>query len=448
MVVLAGSGIAPPRRFLRAPRRRRCSKRVQHVYEAPAQSTCHASVDVFNTDFDEAGEHVVATLVNGQPLHGRCSPGPGYQSCASGIPVDADQSGRLTVHTVATGSVPAASFVGDHVHARHSLSCVQQAYARSGTSRRAKVSVSGLTSRCDLRERTNAVELGIPMGCMGIRKPSIASCRRFYAHGPQQRAEQLELCYYDATADVCRGESYAKCRAPQSCELSVEVWRGGFDAPHKFVRSTLANGVPVHGRCEADPTREGFSRGYFTCATSLPVLPDATGLLELVTEASEALDGPPHEGSLLTVKHTLVCTQVGAARGGDAAFEARHTFRGLDLVLLCVLGVDVYQPAGVTASAPLALSTTANGEEVHGRCSLPRTVVGVDGWFACARRVTLSPSTSGRYQFETNASCAVDENPHDGHELHVRYALECAPTATGDAGLRNGAVRHRVGSAQ
>ena len=93
----------------------------------------------------------------------------------------------------------------------------------------------------------------------------------------------------------------------------MEVWRGGFDAPHKFVRSTLANGVPVHGRCEADPTREGFSRGYFTCATSLPVLPDATGVLELVTEASEALDGPSHEGSLLSVKLTRVCTRVGAA---------------------------------------------------------------------------------------------------------------------------------------
>ena len=42
---------------------------------------------------------------------------------------------------------------------------------------------------------------------------------------------------------------------------------------------------------------------------------------DIVTEGSEALDGPPHEGSLLTVKHTLVCTQVGVARGGAPAAE-------------------------------------------------------------------------------------------------------------------------------
>ena len=56
-------------------------------------------------------------------------------------------------------------------------------------------------------------------------------------------------------------------------------------------------------------------------------------MLELVTEASEALDGPPHDGSLLHVKHTLVCTQVGTARSGDAPSEARYTFGGLGAAL-------------------------------------------------------------------------------------------------------------------
>jgi len=290
--------------------------------------------------------------------------------------------------------------------------------------------VAGLKSVCDLRARTNTMELGIPMGCMGIRRPSPASCRRFYVHGPEQNAEQLQLCFYDAAADVCRGASYAQCSTPQSCLLSVAVWRGGFDAPNKFVQATHANGRRVHGRCEADGARAGAG-GYFTCATSVPVSPDVQGVLELVTEASEALDGPPHDGSLLHVKHTLVCTQVGAARSVDAASEARYTFDGLGTALQCLLGVEAYQPTGVSAMVPLELSTTANGAEVHSRCTLPRTPVGADGWFACARRVPLAPSPTGRYVFMTNASCAVDENPHDGHELHVRYALDCTPPHSG-----------------
>ena len=421
-VVLAGSGVLPPRRLPRG-RRRPCAKRVRHAYETVAQSSCHASVEVFNTDFDEAGEHVLVTTVNGQPVHGECSPGPGYQPCASRFPVDVDEAGLLEVRTLAATPVPGATFVGDRVHARHSLSCVRQEYARSGASRRAAVAVSGLTGGCDLRARSSTADLGIPMGCMGIRRPSAAACRRFYTHGPAQRAEQLKLCYYDAAADMCRGASYDQCRAPQSCLLSVSVRMGGFEAPRKFVRATHANGRRVHGRCEAAASRADAA-GYVPCATSVPVSPDDAGVLELATEASEALDGPLHDGSLLHVKHTLVCTQVGVARSGDAPSEARYTFGGLGAALQCLLGVDVYQP-GVAAASPLVLSTTANGAEVHSRCTLPRTVVRADGWFACARRVPLAPSPTGRYLFVTNASCAVDENPHDGHELHVQYRLEC-----------------------
>ena len=193
-VVLAGSGVLSPRRLPRG-RRRSCAKRVRHVYQTMAQSACRASVEVFNTDFDEAGEHVLATTVNGQPVHGECSPGPGYQPCASRFPVDVDEAGLLEVRTVAAAHVPGATFVGDRVHARHSLSCVRQEYARSGTSRRAAVAVSGLTGGCDLRTRSSTADFGIPMGCMGIRRPSAAACRRFYTHGPAQRAEQLKLCY-------------------------------------------------------------------------------------------------------------------------------------------------------------------------------------------------------------------------------------------------------------
>ena len=70
-------------------------------------------------------------------------------------------------------------------------------------------------------------------------------------------------------------------------------------------------------------------------------------------------------------------------------------------------------------------ATTANGVVVHGRCDPPQATVGADGWFACAQRVPVARSADGAYAFATNASCTVDENPHDGHELHVRYTLAC-----------------------
>ena len=41
---------------------------------------------------------------------------------------------------------------------------------------------------------------------------------------------------------------------PQSCKLSVSVWRTGFGAPGRYVRATHANGQQVHSRCDTDHT--------------------------------------------------------------------------------------------------------------------------------------------------------------------------------------------------
>ena len=439
--VLVGSGVQQRRR---SRRRRSCpQRRVEHLYERRhPRLACTASVEVFDTDFDDVDEHVTTTIVNGVALHAECSPGPGYHTCASRFPVDADEAGRLEVRTVASKAVRTQPFVGDHVHVRHALSCIRQEFAKSGASRRATASIAGLTGGCDLRGRTNTADLGLPMGCMGIRRPSAATCVRYFVHRRAQPASRLQLCHYDAAADVCRGSPFDACRAPQSCVLSVGVWRTDFDGGDEYVLRTTANGAEVHGRCDTDQASAGGG-GYYTCASSAPVWPDATGRLELSTEASEAVDGAPHDGSLVHVKHTLVCSQVGTARSGERARDAAFTFGGLGTALQCLLGIEVYKTgfgaaaaahdesrsrasASVAAAAPAhVLATTANGVEVHGRCDPPQATVGADGWFACARRVPLARSRDGAYAFATNASCTVDENPHDGHELHVRYTLAC-----------------------
>ena len=129
------------------------------------------------------------------------------------------------------------------------------------------------------------------------------------------------------------------------------------------------------------------------CQLPLGYQPDAAGQLTLETEASEAVDGQPHDGSLLHVKHTLVCAQVGTARSGGAAHEARHTFGMLGEALQCLLGVEVYKTG--FAEGAHVVATTANGVEVHGRCDPPQPAVDAEGWFACARRVPLPLGAEG-----------------------------------------------------
>ena len=75
------------------------------------------------------------------------------------------------------------------------------------------------------------------------------------------------------------------------------------------------------------------------------------------------------------------------------------------------------------------ISTTANGEEVHGRCSpLDGAVVDAQGMFECAKYAVLPPSRDGSYTFVTTITPTVNENPYEGSFLYVEYMVDCEGT--------------------
>ena len=71
------------------------------------------------------------------------------------------------------------------------------------------------------------------------------------------------------------------------------------------------------------------------------------------------------------------------------------------------------------------ISTTANGEEVHGRCSPMDGAPVVGDYFECAKYMPLRPSPDGTYTFVTTASPAVNVNAYEGSLVYVEYMVDC-----------------------
>ena len=74
------------------------------------------------------------------------------------------------------------------------------------------------------------------------------------------------------------------------------------------------------------------------------------------------------------------------------------------------------------------VNTTANGVEIHGKCSPMDGAVMVGDFFECAKMISLPPSPDGTYTFVTKATPAVNENPHEGSYVYVEYMVDCEGT--------------------
>ena len=111
----------------------------------------------------------------------------------------------------------------------------------------------------------------------------------------------------------------------------------------------------------------------------------------------------------------------------------------------CYLTVSV-QNTDYDDADEYVVSTTANGVEVHGKCSPFKpnsTVVATDGrwinetdgavfavvdergYFECATQFELPPAPDGTYVFVTTATPAVDENPYEGSFVYATYMVDC-----------------------
>ena len=102
--------------------------------------------------------------------------------------------------------------------------------------------------------------------------------------------------------------------------------------------------------------------------------------------------------------------------------------------LACSLSVRVYN-TDFDGDDEYVISTTANGEAVHGKCSPSDGAVvhGDSPYFECASRWPLTPTDDGRYKFVTNATKSVDSNPYNGSYLYVEYIVDCTGGACGDS---------------
>ena len=111
----------------------------------------------------------------------------------------------------------------------------------------------------------------------------------------------------------------------------------------------------------------------------------------------------------------------------------------------CYLTVEVYD-TDYDEADEYVVSTTANGVEVHGKCSplgpnstevatdgrwINETdgavfaVVDERGYFECATQFELPPAPDGTYVFVTTATPAVDENAYEGSFVYATYMVDC-----------------------
>eukprot|EP00964_Phaeocystis_antarctica_P021434 scaffold11886_cov63-Phaeocystis_antarctica.AAC.1 len=100
----------------------------------------------------------------------------------------------------------------------------------------------------------------------------------------------------------------------------------------------------------------------------------------------------------------------------------------------CYLTVSVAN-TDYNAANEYVVSTTANGVEVHGKCSPysdDGTVLdgGLDGrdFFVCAKNVPLPISPDSTYSFVTTATDFVNENKYEGSYVYVEYMVDCVGT--------------------
>ena len=102
--------------------------------------------------------------------------------------------------------------------------------------------------------------------------------------------------------------------------------------------------------------------------------------------------------------------------------------------LECSLSVRVYN-TDFDGDDEYVISTTANGELVHGKCSPSdgAVVQGDSPYFECASRWPLTPTPDGQYKFVTNATKSVSTNPYSGSYLYVEYIVDCTGGACGES---------------
>ena len=117
-----------------------------------------------------------------------------------------------------------------------------------------------------------------------------------------------------------------------------------------------------------------------------------------------------------------------ALSGATSQVSAEFNAKSPDDV--CYLTVNV-KATDFDQADEYIIATTANGEQVHGKCSPSdgAVVVDEDNFFECATYVALPTSADGSWIFETLASPGVNDGAFDGNLLYVEYSVSCVSEA-------------------
>ena len=265
---------------------------------------------------------------------------------------------------------------------------------------------------------------------------------------------------------------------PGKCYLSAMVLNTDYNDDDEYVVSTTVNGVEVHGRCypknDAHPGGAEADGLFFPCFTLVPLPAAADDKYVVVMTATPAVDeafgnplalataNPNYANDAVFVEYIVSCerdhcsTPQSPPSPPPSPLMSPPTPSSPSAPLMCAYGL-VGQGSGETSTVAVRtqaaeakavdaaqcyltvevkntdydqvdeyiINTTANGVEVHGKCSpLDGAMVDEDGYFLCARRVALPLAADGVYDIETTASAEVEE-AFDGNYVVIDYTVHC-----------------------
>ena len=252
---------------------------------------------------------------------------------------------------------------------------------------------------------------------------------------------------------------------PKQCYLSVRVQKNhrevnGDVIDDSYTLHTTANGHEVHSACSSSD-RVVDARGFFECAVLVPMQISADGqyVLEMTAYDGSTAGGAPYIGTDLKIEYVMgcedstssmclmapptspppehpppprpplppTCSQLLITDGGGTESSVTRRLDSRDLNDLsdlgnnqCYLTVHV-QNNGFDGATEHVVSTTANGQMVHGQCSpgIGGSTADADGFFQCAFLEPLPISADAIYELVTTATRGL---------LEVEYILDCLGT--------------------
>ena len=304
--------------------------------KAADAAQCYLTVEVKNTDFDQAAEYIINTTANGVEVHGKCSPldgavvdEDGYFQCARRVALPFAADGLYEFVTTASAEVEEASN-GNYVVVDYTVHCVSD------------------------------------------------ECRH----------RELATCLYTATADAATmadASPLTIVTAPHtmdgSCYLKVELRTDYLSNSDEHVITTTANGQIV-GTCsqwaqsaQSDGFAAAVANGTFKCVDSIALPASEDGVFTLLTNvtATEGVADPDASSTPLYVAYTVSCTDSFCKPALPPSSPPSHPPSSPPpprITRLCYVTVLI-KNTDYDAANKYVVNTTANGVEVHGVCSPP-----------------------------------------------------------------------------